>query len=62
MFVGLVGLPPVPNPDEIDGTAFVTPKELEERHREQPFSTWFMTVLDAARPAIREVTGTDAGW
>ncbi|MGQ4442929.1 isopentenyl-diphosphate delta-isomerase, partial [Streptomyces violaceoruber] len=23
---------------------------------------WFMTVLDAARPAVRELTGTSAGW
>ncbi|MGQ4425913.1 isopentenyl-diphosphate delta-isomerase, partial [Streptomyces violaceoruber] len=26
------------------------------------FSAWFMTVLDAARPAVRELTGTSAGW
>ncbi|MGW3875622.1 isopentenyl-diphosphate Delta-isomerase, partial [Streptomyces sp. NPDC005069] len=26
------------------------------------FSAWFMTVLDAARPAIRELTGPSAGW
>ncbi|NUR41835.1 MAG: isopentenyl-diphosphate delta-isomerase, partial [Streptomyces sp.] len=25
-------------------------------------SSWFMTVLDAARPAVRELTGPSAGW
>lgn len=62
LFAGLIGRSLAPDPDEIDGTAFVTPKELAQRHGEQTFSTWFMTVLDAARPTIREVTGPDAGW
>lgn len=40
----------------------MTPQELAERHAEAPFSAWFMTVLDAARPAVRELTGQSAGW
>ncbi|MEW1697507.1 MULTISPECIES: isopentenyl-diphosphate Delta-isomerase [unclassified Streptomyces] len=62
LFVGLVQAPPVPDPEEIEDTAFVTPGELAERHAEAPFSAWFMTVLDAARPAVRELTGPSGGW
>lgn len=42
-----------PDPEEVGETAFVTAEELAERHARSPFSAWFMTVLDAARPAIR---------
>ncbi|MFJ4910162.1 isopentenyl-diphosphate Delta-isomerase [Streptomyces sp. NPDC093249] len=62
LFVGLVQAAPVPDPEEIEDTAFVTPGELAERHAEAPFSAWFMTVLDAARPAVRELTGPSGGW
>ncbi|ARP73265.1 isopentenyl-diphosphate Delta-isomerase [Streptomyces pluripotens] len=62
LFVGLVQAPLAPDPEEIASTAFVTAAELGERHGRDPFSTWFMTVLDAARPAIRELTGRSAGW
>ncbi|MFI1731666.1 isopentenyl-diphosphate Delta-isomerase [Streptomyces acidicola] len=62
LFVGLVQSPPRPDTEEVEATAFVTPAELAERHEKDPFSAWFMTVLDAARPAIRELTGTAAGW
>ncbi|NBM17029.1 isopentenyl-diphosphate Delta-isomerase [Streptomyces sp. GC420] len=62
LFVGLVEAAPHPDPQEIAATAFVTPAELAERHARDPFSAWFMTVLDAARPAIRELTGPGAGW
>ncbi|AWN30894.1 MULTISPECIES: isopentenyl-diphosphate Delta-isomerase [unclassified Streptomyces] len=62
LFVGLVRAEPAPDPEEIGETAFVTPEELAERHAEAPFSAWFMTVLDAARPAVRELTGGAAGW
>ena len=48
--------------DEVGAVAFVTPDELVKRHAEDPFSAWFMTVLDAARPAIRELTGPASGW
>lgn len=61
LFAGLVRAPLRPDPAEIAETVFVTPDELARRHAEGPFSAWFMTVLDAARPAIREVTGA-AGW
>ncbi|AVV45768.1 isopentenyl-diphosphate Delta-isomerase [Streptomyces sp. ID05-04B] len=62
LFVGLVQSPLRPQADEVGDTAFVTPAELAERHAKEPFSSWFMTVLDAARPAVRELTGPSAGW
>ncbi|MFI5578679.1 isopentenyl-diphosphate Delta-isomerase [Streptomyces sp. NPDC051822] len=62
LFVGLVQGEPRPDPEEIGDTAFVTADELAERHAAAPFSAWFMTVLDAARPAIRELTGPSGGW
>ncbi|MFE9533650.1 isopentenyl-diphosphate Delta-isomerase [Streptomyces sp. NPDC006691] len=62
LFVGLVQSPLRPDPEEVGETAFVTPEELAERHARDPFSAWFMTVLDAARPAVKELTGPDAGW
>lgn len=62
LFVGLVGGPPEADPKEVAETAFVTPQELAGRRARGPFSAWFATVLDAARPAIREVTGPTAGW
>ncbi|MFJ8028986.1 MULTISPECIES: isopentenyl-diphosphate Delta-isomerase [unclassified Streptomyces] len=62
LFVGLVQSPLAPDEDEVASTAFVTAAELAERHARDPFSAWFMTVLDAARPAVRELTGQSAGW
>ncbi|MFD7667524.1 isopentenyl-diphosphate Delta-isomerase [Streptomyces sp. NPDC059788] len=62
LFVGLVQAAPEPDPEEVGEVAFVTPRELAERHEQAPFSAWFMTVLDAARPAVRELTGPAAGW
>ncbi|MEU0232550.1 MULTISPECIES: isopentenyl-diphosphate Delta-isomerase [unclassified Streptomyces] len=62
LFVGLVQAAPRPDPEEIEDTVFVTPAELAERHAAAPFSAWFMTVLDAARPAVRELTGPSGGW
>ncbi|HEY9369027.1 isopentenyl-diphosphate Delta-isomerase [Streptomyces sp.] len=62
LFVGLVQGPVRPDPEEIEDTAFVTAEELTERHASAPFSAWFMTVLDAARPAIKELTGPAGGW
>ncbi|WP_328751958.1 isopentenyl-diphosphate Delta-isomerase [Streptomyces sp. NBC_00285] len=62
LFVGLVQSPLAPDPEEVDTTVFVTPAELAERHAKDIFSSWFMTVLDAARPAVRELTGPSAGW
>ena len=59
---GWLQAPLRPDPEEVGDTAFVTAGELAERHREDPFSAWFMTVLDAARPAVRELTGPSAGW
>ncbi|MBO1329685.1 isopentenyl-diphosphate Delta-isomerase [Streptomyces sp. VRA16 Mangrove soil] len=62
LFVGMVQAPPSADPEEVGATAFVTADELAERHAKDPFSSWFMTVLDAARPAIKELTGPAAGW
>ncbi|MCM2386785.1 isopentenyl-diphosphate Delta-isomerase [Streptomyces albipurpureus] len=62
LFVGLVQAPLRPDPEEVGETAYVTAAELAERHEKDTFSTWFMTVLDAARPAIREMTGRACGW
>ncbi|MFF7559138.1 isopentenyl-diphosphate Delta-isomerase [Streptomyces pseudovenezuelae] len=62
LFVGMVQSALGPDPEEVATTAFVTPAELAERHAKDTFSAWFMTVLDAARPAVRELTGPSAGW
>ena len=62
LFAGLVQSPVRPDPQEVGATAFVTAEELAQRHAKDPFSSWFMTVLEAARPAIRELTGPTAGW
>ncbi|EFE65670.1 MULTISPECIES: isopentenyl-diphosphate Delta-isomerase [Streptomyces] len=62
LFVGMVQSPLRPDPAEVASTVFVTPAELADRHAKDTFSSWFMTVLDAARPAVRELTGTSAGW
>ncbi|MFG2648875.1 isopentenyl-diphosphate Delta-isomerase [Streptomyces sp. NPDC048436] len=62
LFVGMVQSPLRPDESEVGETAFVTAAELAERHANGTFSAWFMTVLDSARPAIRELTGPSAGW
>jgi isopentenyl-diphosphate delta-isomerase len=62
LFVGLVRDDLRPDEAEIAETAFVTADELKRRHSEGDFSAWFMTVLDAARPAIGELTGGASGW
>ncbi|MET9296556.1 isopentenyl-diphosphate Delta-isomerase [Streptomyces sp. NPDC003077] len=62
LFVGLVRAQPAPDPEEVGEIAYVTAEELAARHAQGSFSAWFMTVLDAARPAIRELTGAAAGW
>ncbi|AJE87176.1 MULTISPECIES: isopentenyl-diphosphate Delta-isomerase [Streptomyces] len=62
LFVGMVQSTLRPDPDEVAQTVFVTAAELADRHARDTFSAWFMTVLDAARPAVRELTGSSAGW
>lgn len=62
LFVGLVSGPLRPDPEEIDETVFADPKELARLRESGPFSAWFQTVLDAALPTVREVTGGTAGW
>lgn len=61
LFVGVVTAPLDPDPEEIGETAFVSPAELAALRAAGPFSAWFPTVLEAALPAVRELTG-DAGW
>lgn len=62
LFAGLVSARLAPDPDEIAETAFVTAAELGELRAGGPFSAWFQTVLDAALPAVRELTGGAGGW
>jgi isopentenyl-diphosphate delta-isomerase len=62
LFTGVVTEALRPDPAEIVDTTFVTPDGLDRLRDEGTFSAWFPTVLDAARPAIRETTGATAGW
>jgi isopentenyl-diphosphate delta-isomerase len=62
LFVGLLRAPLRPDPEEVDDTAFVTPEELAKLRGGHTFSAWFGTVLDAALPGVRELTGGRAGW
>ncbi len=62
LFVGVVTAAPVPDPEEVSETLFVTPAELARLAAETTVSSWFQTVLDAALPAVRELTGNTAGW
>ncbi|NWF24915.1 isopentenyl-diphosphate Delta-isomerase [Streptomyces sp. PKU-EA00015] len=62
LFVGMVQSALRPDPEEVGETAFVTPDELTELQGRATFSAWFMTVLDAARPAVKELTGPSGGW
>lgn len=61
LFVGLVEDELRPDPAEVGETSFVNPVDLEELRESGSFSAWFPTVLTAALPGIRELTG-DAGW
>lgn len=62
LFAGRVGAPVDPDPEEVAETVFAGPAELGRMRAAGAFSAWFPTVLDAARPAIRELTGPAAGW
>ncbi|MFC4034640.1 isopentenyl-diphosphate Delta-isomerase [Streptomyces polygonati] len=62
LFVGLVRGELRPDPAEIDETALVGPQALARLRSDGPFSAWFQTVLDAALPTVREVTGGTGGW
>ncbi|MEC4019020.1 isopentenyl-diphosphate Delta-isomerase [Streptomyces sp. H27-D2] len=62
LFVGLVRAELRPDPEEVGETLFATADALARLHRERPFSAWFMTVLDAARPAVQELIGPSKGW
>lgn len=62
LFVGLLRAPLRPDPEEVEDTAFVTSEELAKLRGGHTFSAWFGTVLDAALPGVRELTGGRAGW
>lgn len=62
LFVGVVTAEAAPDPAEVADTRFVTPAELAELDARTTLSAWFHTVMDAARPAARELTGEAAGW
>lgn len=62
LFVGVVTADAAPDPEEVADTRFVTPAELADLGANATLSAWFHTVLDAARPAARELTGEAAGW
>ncbi|MFJ3929096.1 MULTISPECIES: isopentenyl-diphosphate Delta-isomerase [unclassified Streptomyces] len=62
LFVGMAQSSLRPDPEEVGETAFVSPGDLASLQDSAVFSAWFTTVLDAARPAIRELTGSAGGW
>lgn len=61
LFVGRVSEELHPDPAEVGEVRFAGPEELAALRGSYRFSVWFGTVLDAARPAIRQIAG-DAGW
>lgn len=62
LFVGLVDPAGAhPDPEEVAALRFVTPGQLEGLRERRPFSAWFPIVLDAARPAVRDLA-PDSGW
>lgn len=62
LFTGWVSEPPEPDPAEVSATTLVSAADLDRLRDREPFSAWFDTVLEAARPAFRQLTGSDAGW
>lgn len=62
LFTGWVSQPPEPDPGEVSATTFVSAADLARLRGREPFSAWFDTVLEAARPALRRLTGSEAGW
>jgi isopentenyl-diphosphate delta-isomerase len=62
LFTGWVSEPTEPDPAEVSATAFVSAADLARLRGREPFSAWFDTVLEAARPALRRLTGSEAGW
>lgn len=62
LFTGWVSEPPEPDPAEVSATTLVSAADLDRLRDREPFSAWFDTVLEAVRPALRQLTGSDAGW
>jgi isopentenyl-diphosphate delta-isomerase len=62
LFTGWVSQAPEPDPDEVSATVLVSAADLDRLRGREPFSAWFDTVLEAARPAVRRLTGPRAGW
>ncbi|WP_234003824.1 isopentenyl-diphosphate Delta-isomerase [Nocardiopsis sp. SBT366] len=61
LFVGVVRGQTRPDPEEVAETCYVDAVGLERLRGTAEFSVWFPTVLDAVRPALREL-GATAGW
>lgn len=59
LFVGVVRAEPRFDPDEVAETVFADAAALERLRGQAEFSVWFPTVLDAVRPALRELAGSD---
>ncbi|WP_028647018.1 isopentenyl-diphosphate Delta-isomerase [Nocardiopsis sp. CNT312] len=57
LFVGMGRGDLKPDPEEIAETVFADPARLEQMMAQHTFSVWFPTVLDAVRPAVRELVG-----
>lgn len=53
---------PAADPAEVSATTLVSAADLVSLRGREPFSAWFDTVLEAARPAVRRLTGPGAGW
>jgi isopentenyl-diphosphate Delta-isomerase len=62
LFTGWVSQPPRPDPAEVSATTLVSAADLDRLRASEPFSAWFGTVLEAARPAVRRLTGPGTGW
>jgi len=62
LFTGWVSQPPRPDPAEVSATTLVSAADLARLRGREPFSAWFDTVLEAARPAVRRLAGPGAGW
>ncbi|WP_374224661.1 isopentenyl-diphosphate Delta-isomerase [Streptomyces sp. ISL-99] len=61
LFVGVVKQRPEPDPAEVHDFRYVSSEELAELQRENRFSAWFPTVLQAALSGVRRIA-PDGGW
>ncbi|MFH0522063.1 isopentenyl-diphosphate Delta-isomerase [Streptomyces sp. M41] len=61
LFVGVVDEKPEPDPAEVGDFRYVNRAELDDLRGQEPFSAWFMTVLNAATPGMVRVA-PGGGW